>query len=99
MLSLSDDNQSEVIEASQFYFSVADDLLNINNNFFNSMVNHIYPTELHLNKANVSDTETLFLSPDVSRRGLLFGVRPSVRPSVRRYNLVCATPPTVFKGF
>ena len=32
-----------------------DDLLNIDNNFFDSMVNRIYPSELQLNKANVSD--------------------------------------------
>ena len=37
-----------------------DDLLNIDNNFLNSMVNHIYPSKLHLNKTNVSDTEALF---------------------------------------
>ena len=31
--------------------------LDINDNFFDSMVNHINPSELQLNKANVSDTE------------------------------------------
>ena len=34
-----------------------DDLLNIDNDFFDSMVNRIYPSELQLNKANVLDTE------------------------------------------
>ena len=34
-----------------------DDLLNIDNNYFDGMVNHIYPSELQLNKANDSDTE------------------------------------------
>ena len=38
-----------------------DDLLNIDNNFFDSMVNRIYPSKLQLNKANVSDTEASFL--------------------------------------
>ena len=61
MLSLSDDNQSEVIEAFNSTSRYLDDLLNIVNNVFNSMVNHIYPSELQLNKANVSDTEALFL--------------------------------------
>ena len=42
------------------------DLLNIDksrsrNNFFDSMVNRIYPSELQLNKANVSDTVASFL--------------------------------------
>ena len=50
MLSLSEDNQSGVTEAfnSSRYLG---DLLNIDNNFFDSMVNRIYPSELQLNKA------------------------------------------------
>ena len=35
--------------------------MKIDNNFFDSMVNHIYPSELQLNKVNVSDTEASFL--------------------------------------
>ena len=58
MLSLSEDNQSDVIEAFNSISRVLDDLLNIENNFFESMVNHIYPSQLQLNKANMSDTET-----------------------------------------
>ena len=61
MLSLSEDNQSVVIEAFNYNSRYLDDLLNINNNFFDSMVNRIYPSELQLNKANVSDTEASFL--------------------------------------
>ena len=53
MLSLSDDNQSKVSEAFNSTSRYLDDLLNIDNTFFNSMVNHIYPSELQLNKANV----------------------------------------------
>ena len=60
MLSLSDDNQSEVIEAFNSTSLYLDDLLDINNNFLDSMVKHIYPSELRLNEANVSDTEALF---------------------------------------
>ena len=56
MLSLSEDNQSNVIEAFNSTSRYLDDLLNIDNNFFDSMVNRIYPSELRLNKANVSDT-------------------------------------------
>ena len=44
MLSLSDDNQSEVIEAFNSTSWYLDDLLNSDNNFFDSMVNHIYPS-------------------------------------------------------
>ena len=61
MLSLSEDNQSDVIEAFNSTSRYLDDLLNIDNNFFDSMVNRIYSSELQLNKANVSDTEAPFL--------------------------------------
>ena len=60
MLSLSEDNQSDFIEAFNSTSRYLDDLLNIDNNFFDSMVNRIYPSELQLNKANVSDTEASF---------------------------------------
>ena len=61
MLSLSEDYQSDVIEAFNSTSLYLDDLLNIDNNFFDSMVNRIYPSEPQLNKANVSDTEASFL--------------------------------------
>ena len=61
MLSFSNDNQSEIIEAFNAISWYLDDLLNIDNNFFNSMVSYIYPSELQLNKTNVSDTEASFL--------------------------------------
>ena len=60
MLSLSDDNQSEVIEDFNSTSRYLDDLLNIDNTFFDSMVNHIYPPELQLNKGHVSGTEASF---------------------------------------
>ena len=60
MLSLSDDNQSEVIESFNSTSRYLDDLLKSDNTFFDSMINHIYPSELQLNKANLSDTEALF---------------------------------------
>ena len=65
-LSLSENNQSDVIEAFNSTFRYLDDLLNIDNNFFDSMVNRIYPSELQLNKANVSDTEASFLDLHLS---------------------------------
>ena len=66
MLSLSEDNQSDVIEAFNATSRYMDDLLNIDNNFFDSMVNRIYPSELQLNKANVSDTEASVLDLHLS---------------------------------
>ena len=50
MLSLSEDNQSDGIEAFNSTSRYLDDLLNIDNNFFGSLANHIYPSELQLNK-------------------------------------------------
>ena len=66
MLSLSEDNQSDGIEAFNSTSRYLDDLLNIDNNFFKSMVNHMYLTELQLNMANVSDTEALCLDLHLS---------------------------------
>ena len=60
MLYLSEYNQSDVIKAFNSISRYLDDLLNIDNNFFDNMVNRIYPSELQLNKANVSDTEVSF---------------------------------------
>ena len=43
-----------------------DDLLNIDNIYFEQMVHRIYPAELQLNKANASDTEAALLDLNVS---------------------------------
>ena len=55
MLSLSDNNQTDIIEALSSTSRYLDDLLNIDNPYFEQMVGQIYPTELQLNKANSSD--------------------------------------------
>ena len=60
MLSLSDNNQTDIIEAFNSASRYLDDLLNINNPYFEQMVGQIYPPELQLNKANFSDTEAPF---------------------------------------
>ena len=46
MLSLSDDGQSEVNEAFNSTSRYLDDLLNIDNNFFDRRVDYISPSEL-----------------------------------------------------
>ena len=43
-----------------------DDLLNIDNPYFEQMVGQIYPTELQLNKANYFDTEAPVLNLNFS---------------------------------
>ena len=57
MLFFSEHTQFDVIEAFKSTYRYLDDLLNIDNKFFDSMVNRTYPSELQLNKANVSDTQ------------------------------------------
>ena len=50
-----------------FMMSLSDDnILNINNVYFDNMVSQIYPSELLLNKANASDTEAVFLDLHLS---------------------------------
>ena len=66
MLSLSDNNQADIIEAFNSTSRYLDDLLNIDNPCFEQMVGQIYPTELQLNKANSSDTEAPFLDLNLS---------------------------------
>ena len=66
MLSLSEDNQSGVIGAVSSTSRYLDNLLNIDNNIFDSVFNRIYPSELQLNKANVSDAKASFLDLHLS---------------------------------
>ena len=66
MKDLSSDNQADVIKAFNSTSRYLDDLLNIDNPYFEGMVNQIYPSELQLNKANTSDTEAPFLDLHLS---------------------------------
>ena len=45
MLSLSDNNQTVIIEAFNSTSRYLDDLLNIDNSYFEQMVGQIYPTK------------------------------------------------------
>ena len=58
--------QVEIIEAFKSTSRYLDDLLNVDNPYFEGMVSRIYPPELQLNKANTSDTEALFLDLHLS---------------------------------
>ena len=53
--------QAEIIETFKSTSRFLDDLLNIDNPYFEGMVNRIYLPELQLNKANTSNTEAPFL--------------------------------------
>ena len=59
-MSLSDNTQTDIIEAFNSTSRYLDDLLNIDNLYFEHMVGQIYPIELQLNKANSADTEAQF---------------------------------------
>ena len=60
MKSLSPENQADIIEAFNSTSRYLDDLLNIDNIYFEQLVNWIYSAELKINKTNSSDTEAPF---------------------------------------
>ena len=66
MNSLLRENQAGVIEALNSTSRYLDDLLNIDNIYFEHMFDRIYPAILQLNKANSSGTEAPFLDLNLS---------------------------------
>ena len=66
MMSLSGDKQAYLTDAFNTTSRYLDDILNINNVYFDNMVRQIYRSKLQLNKANTSDTEAIFLDLHLS---------------------------------
>ena len=66
LLSPSDNNQTDIIEAFNSTSRNLNDLLNIDHPYFEQMVGQIYPTEHHLNKANSTFTEAAVLDLNLS---------------------------------
>ena len=66
MTSFSDENQADIIDTFNSTSRYLDGLLNIDNPYFEGMVNQIYPPELQLNKANTTDTEVPVLDLHLS---------------------------------
>ena len=64
--SLSRENQADIIEAFNSTSRYLDDLLNIDNIYFDQIVDRICPKELQLNRANSSDTEAFFFFLDLN---------------------------------
>ena len=64
MMSLSDEKQANVIDAlnTTSRYMYLDDILNINNVYFQNMKSQIYRSELQLNKAYTSDTKAAFFA-------------------------------------
>ena len=62
--------EAETIRAVNFTSRYLDDLLNIDNPYFEGMMGRIYPPELQLNKDNASDTEAplFYLHLSISNR-------------------------------
>ena len=51
MMSLSDDKQADLIDAFNTTFRYLDDILNINNVYFDNLVSHLYASSFNLIKA------------------------------------------------
>ena len=75
MLSLSEGTQSDLIEAFYSISLYLDDLLNIDNNFFDSMVNRIYPSGVLLNKPTCQMPRPHFLIYIYQYRMVLFRLK------------------------
>ena len=60
MMSLSDDKHADVIYAFDTTSRYLDDILKLNNAYFDNMVSQMYPSELPLYRVNTSDTEAAF---------------------------------------
>ena len=65
-LSLSDNNQADVVEAFNSTSRYLDDLLKSDNPYFAQMLSQNNPTELQLNKANPPGTEAPVWGLDLS---------------------------------
>ena len=66
MKSLSLENLADIIETFISTSRYLDDLLNIDNIYFDQMVDRIYPTELQLNRANSTEAPFLDLNLCIS---------------------------------
>ena len=64
--SLSYDKEAEILQAFNSTSRYLDDLLNVDNSYFDGTVGRIYPSELQFNKANASDAEAPVLDLHLS---------------------------------
>ena len=65
-MSLSGAKQADIIDGFKTTSRYLDDIININNIYFDTMVSQIYFSGLQLNKANTSDTAAAFLDLHLS---------------------------------
>ena len=90
MMSPSDDKQADIIDAFNTTSRYLDDVLNINNVYFDTTVSQIYPSELQLNKANTctSDTETAFLDLHLSISNAIVSTKIYYKPDDLEFEIV-----------
>ena len=60
MVSLPDDKQADIIDAFNTTSRYLDNILNIDNVYFDTIISQIYPSEFQLDKAYTSDTKDAF---------------------------------------
>ena len=65
-MSLSEENQSDVIEAFSSKSRYMDDILNTDNNNFDGLISQTCYSMLQLNETNSSETEAPFLNSHLS---------------------------------
>ena len=65
MLLLNRNNDTQKIDAIYNTSRYLDDILKVDNPFFPNLIHSIYPQQLQLNKASVSDTRVRFLDLDI----------------------------------
>ena len=65
-MSLSGNKQADIIDAFNTTSRYLDNILNINNIYFVTLISQIYPSELKLNKAITFDSEASFLDLHLS---------------------------------
>ena len=65
-MSLSDAKQADIIDAFNTISRYLDDILNINNVYFDSIVSQIYPSELHKAHAFDAEAKCLYLHLSIS---------------------------------
>ena len=66
MLSVKPNTQADIINAFNKTSRYLDDILNLDNPYFETMFTSIYPLELTLNKANISNSKASFLDLNIS---------------------------------
>ena len=88
MMSFSDDRQADIIDSFNTISRYSDDILNINNVYFDNIVSQIYHSELQLNKASTCDTEATSLDLHLSILMILGHFKSNYGSYYSNYSLI-----------